>query len=207
MAGFDPNSNLITGDYEYAAKNPGYLKQLHDILVHYGLGGLGTAGQIGGVDAATQQEIDANPYSVAKMLRLGHDQGQSTNANTANMHGALFSGANVNNMLHTDETYQQQLHAATEEAQGQLGGVQDTRMGTLWDIFNRLSQKPPVPDVTPSAPEAPAAPAPSYAPLGAPSGVGTATPTPQGPYQRTGPEAGGQVAKKVKPVSYAGRAL
>lgn len=201
MAGFDPNSNEITTDPEYLQLNPGYIKQAHDLLVQYGIIPPPNSGF--GSDSATADEVAANPYSVAAMLRKGYQTNLGSNMNQANTHGALFSGAYVNNQAHSLQDFTKGLSDATTQLQQGLSGIGTARGNTLIDIWKRLSAPPVVPDLS-TAPT-PAAPTPGPPP-GAASGPGTNYPTPQGPYQRTGPEAGGKVTKP-KPVSYAGRAL
>lgn len=174
---FDPNSNSILTDPEYLLQNPGYIKQAHDLLVQYGI--IPTSGF--GADAATAQEVNANPYSTAALLKKGYATNLGNNANQANAAGALFSGAYQNNNLHSADTYQQGLSGAAQQLQSGLNTVSGNRTNTLVDIWKRLStaQSAVAPDTTVYTPPQPAA--------------VTATPasglaTPQGPYNRTGPE-------------------
>lgn len=194
MAGFDPNSNEITTDAEYLLKNPGYIRQAHDLLVKYGI--IPASGW--GSDAATAEEVNANPYSVAKLLGKSYQTNLGSNMNQANAHGALFSGAYVNNQAHSLDDYQHGMSDAGTNLMSDLGGVSDARTGTLVDIWNRLSNQPISPDTSVGQTPNPT----TNAPAGGITaiGTGTNTPIPQGPYQRTGPEAGGLVVKpKAKP--------
>lgn len=195
MAAFDPNSNEITTDPEYLLQNPGYVKQAHDLLVKYGI--LPPAGSGWGADAATQAEVDANPYSVAKLLGKSYQTALGSNMNTANSHGALFSGAYVNNQAHSLDDYQHGMSDAGTGLMGGLDAVGNQRTGTLVDIWKRLSSQPVDPDITPPPPGPPSLPNVPGA-----SGVGQSAPTPQGPYIRTGPEAGSK--SKPKPVAHIG---
>lgn len=190
---FDPNSNSILTDPEYLLRNPGYIKQAHDLLVKYGI--IPTSGF--GADAATAEEVNANPYSVAAMLKKGFSTNLSQNGNQANAHGALFSGAYQNNQLHATDDYQRGLSGAATDLQGGLSTISGDRTNTLVDIWNRLSQKTAAPtaDTTPYA-------APTAPPVSPPN-IGAGAPVPQTPYIRTGPETPGKVTtiiKKPKPV-------
>lgn len=134
---FDPNSNSILTDPQYLLENPGYIKMAHDALVRYGI--IPTSGF--GADAATAEEVNANPYSIAAMLKKGYGTAQSSNMNAANAHGALFSGAYQNNQLHSLDDYQHGLSDAGTSLQGELNTISGNRTNTLVDIWNRLSSK------------------------------------------------------------------
>lgn len=190
---FDPNSNSILTDPEYLLQNPQYIKQAHDLLVQYGI--VPASGF--GADAATSQEVNANPYSIAAMLRKSYSTNLGNNMNTANSHGALFSGAYQNNNLHSLDDYQQGVSNASTQLQSGLNTVANNRSNTLVDIWKRLSAatSAPVADTNVYTPPPPTAPA-----------ITNTTPgfaTPQGPYVRTGPEAPGAVATKLKKPTYA----
>ena len=188
---FDPNSNEILTDPEFLFRNPGWVKQAHDLLVSYGI--LPAGGDF--ADAATAQEIRENPYSVAALLGKGLQTTQGTNMNTANAHGALFSGAYANSQLLSQDAYQRDLAHAGESLTAGLNAIGQQRTNSLVDIWQRLSSTPVDPNTGTPPPQDP-----GPAPLGVPglrTGTATAHPTPQGPYIRTGPEAG-SVANQVK---------
>lgn len=188
---FDPNSNSILTDPQYLLENPGYIKQAHDLLVQYGI--IPTSGF--GADAATAQEVNNNPFSIAAMLKKGYATTQGQNMNTANSHNALFSGAYQNTQLHSLDDYQRNLSDAGSQLQGGLNTISGNRTNTLVDIWNRLSQAN-----TQAQPDTGVYQAPVNTQA---TGVGVSAPVPQQPYQRTGPETPGSVSgmvKKPKPV-------
>ena len=139
---FDPNSNEILLDPQYLLENPGYIKRAHDLLVQYGI--IPTSGF--GADAATAEEINANPYSIAAMLKKSYGTAQGQNMNQANAHGALFSGAYQNSQLHSLDDYQRNLSNAGTELQSGLNSISGERTQSLVDIWRRLSEKPVAPN-------------------------------------------------------------
>lgn len=197
---FDPNSNQVTTDPEYLLQNPQYIKQAHDLLVKYGI--IPSSGF--GADAATQQEVEANPYSIAALLKKTYAQGLGNNMNTANAHGALFSGAYQNSQLHSLDDYQRNLSGAGTDLQSGLNTISGNRTNTLVDIWQRLSQRNTAvqPDTQVYAPPTTTPPS---------QNIGAGTPVPQQPYVRTGPETPAQMTpqsqsvvnmlKKPKPVT------
>lgn len=192
----DPRYNQVVSDPRFLAATPAFKSKIHDILYKYGFTqGADPSGLSSG-------NIEANPYSVSNMLKQGRMTADHSSINAANAAGLEESGAAVGALNANNETYKRGVSDAAAQQGSELGSALGDYTNTIGDIFNSAQQNPIVPPI-PAAPTAigPAA--------GAATGAGTAFPTPQQPYNRTGPEAGWTVAAKVKKIKpgYSGRAL
>jgi len=193
----DPKYSRVVGDPRFTPATALFKNKIHDTLFKYGFGTPGDAYGVG--------NIEANPYSVANMLLKGRTEGEHGAINEANAAGLEESGAAVGAINANNENYKHNvadaLLAQGQEISGSLGDY-NSQIG---DIFGSLEADPIAP---PPAPSEPARTPGQVAPLGQPIGVGTNTPIPQGPYIRTGPEAGSLTKPPTaKKLGSSGRAL
>lgn len=192
----DPKYSRVVGDPRFTPATALFKNKIHDTLFKYGFGTPGDAYGVG--------NIEANPYSVANMLLKGRTEGEHGAINEANAAGLEESGAAVGALNANNENYKHNVADALMQQGQDISGTLGDYNSQIGDIFGSLENDPVVPP-----PEAPA-PAPAYSPPapGQPIGVGTNYPIPQGPYQRTGPEAGSLVKPPAaKKLGFSGRAL
>jgi hypothetical protein len=198
-------SDQVYGDSEWLHAQPGFKNQFSQLLMQYGIvPDAATLAQYGLSDMFDPAQATAaanNPYSVAAQLKNTLSGSLTNNATSANSHGALFSGAFANMQDAAGRDYTKNYSLAGQSELGGLGALQ-TSQGDLYDsIWKRLMDAPPV--AAAPGPDPGAIQTPGNMPVGTPIGVGTATPIPQGPYIRTGPEAGSVAPvapKKPKPI-------
>jgi hypothetical protein len=183
----DPRYSQVVSDPRFLAATPAFKSKIHDILFKYGFTeGADTTGMSSG-------NIEANPYSVLAKLKQGRTSSDHASINAANAANLEESGAAVGALNANNENFKRyQAEAAAQQGQ-ELSGALGDYTGTIGDIFNDVEMNP---IIAPQPIPQPVGPAPGQA-----TGAGTAFPTPQVPYNRTGPEAGwNTVASKVKKI-------
>lgn len=194
----------VYGDSEWLRTNPSLVSRFSQILTNYGIvpdaATLGRYGLSSLFDPNVSAAASNNPYSTAALLKNQLSGQLSGNAQTANSHGALFSGAFQNMQDQSGREYQQQYAQAGAKQLSDLLGVQGDQNDLYNSIFGRKLNEAAaaVPDTT------------AY-PAVAPAAIGAGLPQPQQVYNRTGPETPGSVWKPFtapkKPKGFAGRAL
>lgn len=180
----NPLYNQLVSDPRYLAATPAFARSVHDILFNYGFQPTAQQTSDYGVGA-----IEDNPYSVANLLVKGHTNADHASENAANNAGLAESGAAVGALNANNEAYKENYAKAQAAASGQISSALAGYGNTVGTIFDTLEQQPAQQAITPQAPIA----------SGTPSGAGTGLPTPQQPYQRSGPEAGWVSSKLIKP--------
>lgn len=171
--------------YAQLIKDPGYLqatpafqKKIHDIFYNYGIQ----------PDAQQQADygvgpIENNPYSVVSLLARNRDTAMHGSINQANAAGLEESGAAVGALNANNEAYKRNYAGAISQAGNDVGTALGGYASTVNDIYGRLMANPAV--TSPIVPQAPL------------TNTDPGFVTPQGPYQRTGPETPGGVAGKL----------
>lgn len=182
----DPRYQQLFSNPTYLQATPAFKKSIHDLLFNYGIQPTAQQQQDFGVGP-----IENNPYSVVAMLQKGHTTADHNTINAANAAGLEESGAAAGGLNANNEAYKQQSASALAQATGGIGQLLSGYTGTIGNIFDTLEQNPAIPAAQYPGNVGPAP--------GAPTGAGTGYPSPQSPYQRTGPEAGGLAAKLIKP--------
>lgn len=185
----DPRYAQVVNDPRFLQATPAYKTKIHDILFKYGFTGTPEQQAVAG-------PVEANPYSVASRLKQNMQLSQHNSFNAANAAGLEESGAASAAGHAINEDYKRGVSDAGSQMGGELGGALGDYTDTINGIFGDVELNP---TIAPSPPPVPVGPAPGQA-----SGVGTAFPTPQTPYTRTGPEAGGTVSAKVKKIGIKG---
>lgn len=154
----------------YFLQHGALAKQLAALINQYGSSSELTPGyaQEFGLGAGDVSAANQNPYSTLNQLRqtLATNQGQIQN--TANSHGALFSGANAAATQHEIQNAGQRNYNAQQALAAQLGGLQTTDLSNLTDATGRAATAA-LNDPT-LAPPPPAAPGPVT--LGTPTATG-----------------------------------
>jgi hypothetical protein len=190
-----PGWDTVKNTAGYTTATPAYQKSIHDILFKYGFDP--TPDQMAMTNG---QAIEPNPDSIAQKLREGVASANQGSINTAAAAGLEESGAAAGALNANNENYKRGVREAISGEGTDIGNATSDYAKYVSGLFDAAEQAPaPAPDPTPTVN------VPSLAdqPVGTPSGVGTNYPTPQGPYVRTGPEAGSvkpPKAKVIKPV-------
>jgi hypothetical protein len=136
----------------YLKTDPGYaallasLKgQQSSLLTQFG----DASGQVGidgsPIGADVQQAAAANPYSFLAQDRLATRQHVSGINNSANAHGLLYSGANVQGQVNeyaADQQRQYAARAALQNALGGLGGQQAGGVSSAYQNYLNSLQRP-----------------------------------------------------------------
>lgn len=191
----DPRYSQVIGDPRFTQSTPLYKSKIHDILFNYGF--TGTPDQI----EAAGGPVEQNPYSVANLLKQNYANANHSSINDLNSAGLQESGAAVGALNANTEGYKRGVSEAVSRMGGEMTSATGDYTNTVNSIFGDAEQNPvPVQPMPQSVGPAP----------GQATGAGTPFPTPQQPYQRTGPEAGwNSVASKVKKIKpgFGGRAL
>lgn len=194
-----PGFSQVANDPRYLLAAPAYRQKIHDILFNYGL--QPTVDQNAADGGMT---IENNPYSVLALLRNSQQTANHGTINNAYANGVGESGAALAGLNANTENYKQGVSDATAKATGELGQATTDFTGLVGGIFGDAENNPIIPPAVPGPGNVGPAP-------GAPTGTGTAFPTPQQPYNRTGPETPLSVSSKVKKIkplpSQAARAL
>jgi hypothetical protein len=126
----------------YLKTDPGYaallasLKgQQSSLLTQFG----DASGQVGidgsPIGADVQQAAAANPYSFLAQDRLATRQHVSGINNSANAHGLLYSGANVQGQVNEYGADQQRQYAARAALQNALGGLSGQQAQGTTDAY------------------------------------------------------------------------
>lgn len=184
----------LASDPEYLQSTPLFTKGISDLFYNFG------------IQPTAQQQADYgigpvqdNPYSVAKMLMADRTRANHGSINAANAAGLEESGAAVGALNANNENYKRNYAGAVSQLGRGVSDLLTGYTGQIGSIFDRLEQTP-----IPQAAQPYVAPGPA---VGQATGVGTNFATPQTPYARTGPEAGGNIfstaPKKPKGVSFA----
>lgn len=200
-------SDQVYGDSEWLRSQPGFAAKFSNLLVNSGIipdaATLQKYGLADLFDPATSAAAANNPYSTAALLKNHLSGSLSANGTRAAGHNALFSGAFQNMQDQAGRDYQQSYSQAGAQGLSSLLGIQGDRESLYNSIFQRKLNEPVAADPTVYAPAV--APAPAFAPVAGPQGLGI--PVPQGPYVRTGPEAGWATTPVKKKTGFASRAL
>jgi hypothetical protein len=181
----DPKYGRVVNDPRFTPATALFKNKIHDTLFKYGFGSPGDAYGVG--------PVENNPYSVANMLTRGRTEADRGTYNDVNAAGLEESGAAVGALNANNENYKHGVADALMQQGQDISGTLGDYNQTIGDIFGSLEADPIAPP--PEAAPPPPPPAPAPLPVGQPIGVGTNTPIPQVPYQRTGPEAGSAPAK------------
>lgn len=192
----DPRFAQVANDPRFLQATPLFKSRIHDILFKYGFAATPDQQALAGGTA-----IENNPYSVAALLKQGHQNANHSSINTAAAAGLEESGAALGALNANTEAYKRGVSQAASQEGGEISNALSDYTGNVNSIFGDLINNP-APIATPPVV------APGPAP-GQPTGTGTNFPTPQQPYVRTGPEAGGPVVQKLKAkkLGFSGRAL
>lgn len=120
-------------DPAYQALLASLTRDRHDAIVNFG-DASGT-----GADADTAAQAGANPYSVTHQLgnTLSHNL-QGVN-DTANQHGVLFSGANLQGQQNELAAGQQRSYAARQTLLQQLNSLADQQSQGYAAAYGRLA--------------------------------------------------------------------
>jgi hypothetical protein len=149
----------------YFLQHGALAKQLQALINQYGDSSALTPQyqQEFGLGAGDVSGATGNPYSTLAQLKQQLEGDQTGIQNTANSHGALFSGANAAATQHEIQAAGQRNYNAQQALQQQLSGLQTTDLGNLTDATGRAAQAAlndqtlaPVPAPAPAAPAAPA---------------------------------------------------
>lgn len=121
---YDPNL-----DPGVIAANAQSVRDRHDSIVNFG-DPTGT-----GADAGTAGEAANNPYSIVAQLKKQMQSNLAGVNNTANAHGLLFSGANVQG--HNDEyaAGAQRDYNARQGLQASLNAITDKQTGAFVNAY------------------------------------------------------------------------
>jgi hypothetical protein len=92
-----------------------------------------------GLGAGDVSTATGNPYSTLAQLRQQLTTNQGQIQNTANSHGALYSGANAAATQHEIQAAGQRNYNAQQQLQAQLSGLQTTDLGNLTDATARAA--------------------------------------------------------------------
>lgn len=183
----DPKATQVLADPRYIAATKNFGGSVHDILYKYGfIQGADPSGNATGA-------IGANAYSVANMLKGDRATADHHSYNTLNTAGLEESGAAAGALNANNELYKRNVASALAAQTGELNTLGQGYTSEVANYFTDAAADP-------TYSTGPLSSAPVSYPPGTPSGTATALPTPQGPYTRTGPEAGGPVAKKLMKV-------
>lgn len=191
----DPRYSQLVSDPTYLQATPLFKKQMHDLFYDYG------------IQPTAQQQADygtgaveANPYGIAQLLQQDLTKANHATYNAANAAGLEESGAAAGALNANQEGYKRGYAGQVANLGRSISDLLGNYQGTVGSIFDRLQQNPVVSAVQYPGDVGPAP--------GAATGAGTAYPTPQQPYTRTGSEAGWNTVfdtkpKKPKAVSFA----
>ena len=179
----DPRYAQVVNDPRFLQATPLFKSKIHDILFKYGFTGTPDQQALAG-----GTPIENNPYSVSALLKQGQQNANHSTINAANAAGLEESGAAAGGLNANAENYKRGVSEAASQEGGEISSALGDYTGSINSIFGSLENNPVANAAAP--PVGPVGPAPGQA-----TGYGTAFPTPQGPYQRTGPEAGGVVQK------------
>lgn len=148
----------------YFLQHGALAKQLQELINQYGSSSALTPGyqQEFGLGAGDVSTANQNPYSTLNQLQQQLAGNQSQIQNTANSHGALYSGANAAATQHEIQAGGQRNYQAQQALQAALGGLQTTDLSNLTDATGRaataalndptLAPPPPAPAAAPGIP-------------------------------------------------------
>lgn len=193
----NPAYGQLSADPTFTAITPLFQKTWRDILFKYG--DTPTADQLA-TGGNTGEDLTSNPYSVMANLIRAHTTNDHNSINAAANAGLEESGAAAAALNANTENYKAGQASARASEGTELGNALTNYVGQVGNIFGNLEQAPAPAAPTPVPGTPGGGPGPSAA-----TGVGLATP--QGPYTRTGAEAGWKTPISTKIRGFSGRAL
>lgn len=150
---------LIRADPAYQASVADIIRRRLAAAIQYG-----DASGVPGVDANTAAVAAANPYSTVADLLRQHLTQNSTLGNTANAHGALFSGGYAQSISNEAQRHAQAASAAATNLQNYLSGLTSEENQAYTGSYRALAANPPglaaPPTLDTPSPSVPAAPPP-----------------------------------------------
>lgn len=174
----DPNAIYAQAqlDPSYIAAHTGLSAQLKNLLLGYGDASALSPQEASayGIQPGDISAANQNPYSTLSQLKQQLAGDMTGIQNTANSHGALFSGANAAATAHEQQAAGQRSYNALQALQGAIGGIDTQNTNALTSAYGTLTQNA-LNDPTIPAPAAAPAAAPAYLPGG---GVPGSTPAP-----------------------------